>query len=108
MLALWVELGSILMVAWINEKAPIFPHERKMSGEGFFWPVWFIFLGLALLSVRRNGDGGDKLLNREQSEEWKGWMQFLFLMYHWAKVPEAYNLVRVLITAYVPVFEREV
>ena len=32
-------------------------------------------------------------MNREQTDEWKGWMQFLFLMYHWAKVPEAYNLV---------------
>ncbi|CAN0537865.1 unnamed protein product, partial [Ectocarpus sp. 8 AP-2014] len=40
-------------------------------------------------------------LNREQTEEWKGWMQFMFLMYHYFSAHEVYNSIRVFITAYV-------
>lgn len=41
------------------------------------------------------------LLGREQTEEWKGWMQFIFLLYHYFHAEEVYNSVRVMITCYV-------
>ena len=41
------------------------------------------------------------LLSREQTEEWKGWMQFIFLLYHYFHAEEVYNSVRVMITCYV-------
>jgi hypothetical protein len=40
-------------------------------------------------------------LNREQTEEWKGWMQVLFLLYHYFKASELYNAIRLFIAAYV-------
>lgn len=40
-------------------------------------------------------------MNRYQTEEWKGWMQIIFLMYHYFAAEPAYNIVRVLIDAYV-------
>ncbi|KAL5213738.1 hypothetical protein ABZP36_002890 [Zizania latifolia] len=40
-------------------------------------------------------------LNRHQTEEWKGWMQVLFLMYHYFNAKEIYNAIRVFIAAYV-------
>ncbi|KAL0844278.1 hypothetical protein Bca101_017524 [Brassica carinata] len=40
-------------------------------------------------------------LNRHQTEEWKGWMQVLFLMYHYFAAAEIYNAIRVFIAAYV-------
>jgi hypothetical protein len=40
-------------------------------------------------------------LNRHQTEEWKGWMQVLFLMYHYFDAREIYNSIRVFIAAYV-------
>ncbi|KAK6160959.1 hypothetical protein DH2020_004340 [Rehmannia glutinosa] len=40
-------------------------------------------------------------LNRHQTEEWKGWMQVLFLMYHYFAATEIYNAIRVFIAAYV-------
>ena len=40
-------------------------------------------------------------LNREQTEEWKGWMQVLFLLYHYFTASEAYNAIRLFIAAYV-------
>lgn len=42
-----------------------------------------------------------QVLNREQTEEWKGWMQFIFLLYHYFSAHEVYNSVRVMITSYV-------
>ncbi|KAG2721257.1 hypothetical protein I3760_02G073200, partial [Carya illinoinensis] len=40
-------------------------------------------------------------LNRHQTEEWRGWMQVLFLMYHYFAATEIYNDIRVFIAAYV-------
>jgi hypothetical protein len=41
------------------------------------------------------------ILSRDQTEEWKGWMQVLFLMYHYFAAAELYNAIRVFIAAYV-------
>ena len=43
----------------------------------------------------------DKILNRDQTEEWKGWMQVLFVWYHYFKAVETYNAIRLFIAAYV-------
>lgn len=41
------------------------------------------------------------VLAREQTEEWKGWMQIGFLLYHYFHAVETYNIIRVFIAAYV-------
>ena len=46
-------------------------------------------------------DEAHDVLNRDQTEEWKGWMQFIFLFYHYYHAEEAYNAVRVMISSYV-------
>ncbi|KAL7473501.1 hypothetical protein ACHAXS_013929 [Conticribra weissflogii] len=43
----------------------------------------------------------NEVLNRYQTEEWKGWMQFTFLLYHYMHATEVYNGIRVMITCYV-------
>lgn len=40
-------------------------------------------------------------LNREQTEEWKGWMMAVFLLYHYFSVTEVYNPVRVMVASFV-------
>jgi hypothetical protein len=42
-----------------------------------------------------------EVLNRDQTEEWKGWMQFMFLLYHYYHAEEVYNAIRIMITCYV-------
>eukprot|EP00538_Stauroneis_constricta_P000205 CAMPEP_0119551752 /NCGR_PEP_ID=MMETSP1352-20130426/4924_1 /TAXON_ID=265584 /ORGANISM="Stauroneis constricta, Strain CCMP1120" /LENGTH=1017 /DNA_ID=CAMNT_0007597865 /DNA_START=161 /DNA_END=3214 /DNA_ORIENTATION=- len=42
-----------------------------------------------------------EILNRDQTEEWKGWMQFMFLLYHYFHAEEVYNSIRIMITCYV-------
>jgi len=41
------------------------------------------------------------LLGREQTEEWKGWMQWVFIMYHYYRARYVYNEIRVFVSAYV-------
>ena len=65
-----------------------------------------MFLVLVLFLVAgsftcRETEGEDKLLGRQQTEEWKGWMQVMFVWYHYFKAAETYNAVRVYIGAYV-------
>mmetsp|Transcript_118197 Transcript_118197/g.176627 ORF Transcript_118197/g.176627 Transcript_118197/m.176627 type:complete len:1001 (-) Transcript_118197:34-3036(-) len=54
-------------------------------------------------SVRAVADANAKteILNRDQTEEWKGWMQFMFLLYHYYHAEEVYNAIRIMITCYV-------
>lgn len=46
-------------------------------------------------------DEATEVLNRDQTEEWKGWMQFMFLLYHYFHAEEVYNAIRIMITCYV-------
>ena len=41
------------------------------------------------------------MLAREQTEEWKGWMQLMFLLYHYFAQGQLYNAIRVYIAGYV-------
>ena len=65
----------------------------------------FLFLFLALTAVALGASlqpvRAPLLLNRPQTEEWKGWMQVLFLLYHYFEAREAYNAIRVFIAGYV-------
>lgn len=51
-----------------------------------FWCMAVMLLVASVLNVRKS-KGGD-VLNREQTEEWKGWMQFMFLNYHYFSAHE--------------------
>jgi len=42
-----------------------------------------------------------KWLQRDQTEEWKGWMQIMFLWYHYFEAKPIYNAIRLYIAAYV-------
>ena len=65
----------------------------------------FICLLLALCSFTTVTPTAEKgpgtILNRDQTEEWKGVMQILFVLYHYFAAKELYNLIRVFIAAYV-------
>jgi hypothetical protein len=54
-------------------------------------------------TIRPVAEANDKteILNRDQTEEWKGWMQFMFLLYHYYHAEEVYNAIRIMITCYV-------
>lgn len=63
----------------------------------------FIFVVLTLVAAfyTMRKARAPSLANRQQTEEWKGWMQVLFLLYHYYEAREAYNAIRVFIASYV-------
>ena len=91
--------GCILACCYVCEHHPPFPHGEKEHSFHLFLVSFLVFMVAALTTVKPCTDPSP--LNRDQTEEWKGWMQYLFLAYHYFAVKEAYSLVRVLITAYV-------
>jgi hypothetical protein len=49
----------------------------------------------------KEANDATEILNRDQTEEWKGWMQFMFLLYHYYHAEDVYNAIRIMITSYV-------
>lgn len=92
-------LGVLLLFSYMCEHYPLFPHSAKIHDMDMFW---LVHLALFIASVwKLEKSKTTDLLNREQTEEWKGWMQFSFLMYHYFSAHETYNAIRVMITCYV-------
>jgi len=91
--------GLILALTYVCENHWIFEHSEKYYSRDLFIFVLILFFAYAIYTIRPNHD--QAMLGREQTEEWKGWMQFIFLLYHYFHAEEVYNSVRVMITCYV-------
>ena len=89
----------VMGFTYIAEKHWIFEHSGKSYSRDLFLFVLIIFFAYAFYTIKPIHDLS--LLGREQTEEWKGWMQFIFLLYHYFHAEEVYNSVRVMITCYV-------
>eukprot|EP00930_Biecheleria_cincta_P044591 TRINITY_DN3068_c0_g1_i1.p1 TRINITY_DN3068_c0_g1~~TRINITY_DN3068_c0_g1_i1.p1 ORF type:complete len:518 (-),score=80.27 TRINITY_DN3068_c0_g1_i1:190-1743(-) len=93
------ELVVILAVLYLCDRTDFFPKAKKVYDPMQFWALWGCICIVALCTVRKLDNS--KLLSREQTDEWKGWMQLMFLMYHYFAEKEVYNAIRVYIAAYV-------
>lgn len=89
----------ILLLTYVCENYWYYPHSQKHYSRDLFMFVLIIFFAYAYYTIKPIHDL--TLLGREQTEEWKGWMQFIFLLYHYFHAEEVYNSVRVMITCYV-------
>ncbi|XP_058475744.1 N-acetylneuraminate 9-O-acetyltransferase isoform X2 [Solea solea] len=94
-------MGIIMAYFYLCDRADVFMKEQKFyTHSTFFIPLVYIFI----LGVFYSENSKEtKLLNREQTDEWKGWMQLVILIYHIsgasAFIP-VYMHVRVLVAAY--------
>ena len=110
--------GAILFYAYICEHHPPFAHAGKSYDRDEFFFLSALLIFASLHTWKRNStqapetpqpaDGkvavasdDNGVLNRHQTEEWKGWMQFMFLLYHYYHAEEVYNAVRIMISCYV-------
>ncbi|XP_052758929.1 N-acetylneuraminate 9-O-acetyltransferase [Galleria mellonella] len=94
-------LGAIMAYFYLCDRTNFFMKENKYYSEWSFWlPVGYVFaLGLFFTEASRSS----KILHREQTDEWKGWMQLVILIYQVtgaSKVLPIYMLVRALVSAY--------
>ena len=91
--------GLILYYIFLCDYLHYFPKAQRTYSRDLFLLLMLILVlvGCGFTSSICNG----KLLNRDQTEEWKGWMQVLFVWYHYFKAAETYNAIRIFIAAYV-------
>jgi len=123
-------MGLILFYAYICEYHPPYAHsDKNYDADMFFFCTALLFVvsaytwrkhdhtvdstpksipdgsneAVAATSAKPVVEPNDKteILNRDQTEEWKGWMQFMFLLYHYYHAEPVYNSIRIMITCYV-------
>ncbi|XP_034898179.1 protein REDUCED WALL ACETYLATION 4 isoform X1 [Populus alba] len=102
------EFGAVLLYFYICDRTNILGESTKSYNRDLFVFLYILLIIVSsMTSLRKHTDksaftGKSMLyLNRHQTEEWKGWMQVLFLMYHYFAATEIYNAIRIFIAAYV-------
>ncbi|XP_030480379.1 protein REDUCED WALL ACETYLATION 3 [Cannabis sativa] len=102
------EFGAILLYFYISDRTSLLGESTKNYNRDLFIFLYLLLIIVSAMTslkkhVDRSAFSGKSILylNRHQTEEWKGWMQVLFLMYHYFAATEIYNAIRVFIAAYV-------
>ncbi|CAN0853884.1 Protein REDUCED WALL ACETYLATION 1 [Linum grandiflorum] len=102
------EFGAVLVYFYICDRTNLLGDSTKTYNRDLFLFLYILLIIVsAMTSFKKHTDksafSGKSVmyLNRHQTEEWKGWMQVLFLMYHYFAAAEIYNAIRVFIAAYV-------
>ncbi|PNY09262.1 cas1 domain-containing protein 1-like [Trifolium pratense] len=102
------EFGLLLAYYYLCDRTDFFGSSKKSYNRDLFIFLYFLLIIVsAITSFTIHHDkspfSGKSILylNRHQTEEWKGWMQVLFLMYHYFAASEIYNAIRLFIAAYV-------
>jgi hypothetical protein len=101
---------ATLAYCYIADRAQFFAKVKKHFVWNDFNLLCGIILLIAILSIRQsgkpsaNGSYRDQpFLSRDQTEEWKGWMQFAILIYHWtgaSSILSIYQVIRLLVASY--------
>jgi len=101
------EFVAIMGFIYFCDRTTLVGKGPKYVDPKAFWATNAIILLLALATIRGGGDSDTavyahvKPLQRDQTEEWKGWMQIMFVLYHYFAEAEIYNAIRMYIAAYV-------
>ncbi|XP_074557280.1 protein REDUCED WALL ACETYLATION 2-like [Curcuma longa] len=102
------EFGAFLAYFYLCDRTDLFGETKKSYNRDLFLFLYFLLiLVAAMTSFKIHHDTSPfssksvLYLNRHQTEEWRGWMQVLFVMYHYFNSQEYYNAIRVFIAAYV-------
>ena len=94
------EFGGHLLFYFLCDRTSIMKSGEKNYSRDVFWFIYILLVAYNLVMCVKEGKA-PSYLNRDQTEEWKGWMQVLFLMYHYFEAKEQYSSIRLYIAAYV-------
>lgn len=102
------EFGFLLAYYYLCDRTDFFNSSQKSYNRDLFLFLYFLLIIVSAMTSFTIHDDKSSFtgksilyLNRHQTEEWRGWMQVLFLMYHYFAAKEIYNAIRVFIAAYV-------
>ena len=109
-------LGSTISYSYYADRTSSLNKAHKWYSPTEFRAMCLTILALGVLSIRRSVQPvvmrGQKstfvkvdqpFLSRDQTDEWKGWMQILILIYHYtgaSRILAIYKVIRVLVAAY--------
>jgi hypothetical protein len=77
------QVAAILVIAAIGNLWPIAYKRNDNHNPTMFWVMNAGLLVASILTLKHDKEGsarGVQLLSRPQTEEWKGWMQWAFIM----------------------------
>lgn len=98
-LSLPVFSSFALFMTWVfNTWENSYPRNDNYNPD-MFWTVVVVMVLAMVHTVHPSASTA--VLTRDQTEEWKGWMQIMFLMYHYYRASYMYNSIRVFVSAYV-------
>ncbi|KAK3277158.1 hypothetical protein CYMTET_14815 [Cymbomonas tetramitiformis] len=95
-----LEFGLLLSWFFVADRTDFFKSGKKDYSRDFL--LFFMAMLTLVFAWKSWSVSKTKApLHRDQTEEWKGWMQVLFLLYHYFEAKELYNAIRIFIAAYV-------
>ncbi|KAI9345408.1 10 TM acyl transferase domain found in Cas1p-domain-containing protein [Pilaira anomala] len=98
--------GLSVIYMYLGDRSQVFGKLSKQFDSTTFTLLLIVMLILGLTTLSTTNKQLDKdpgFLNRDQTDEWKGWMQLIILIYHFmgaSRIAGIYNPVRVLVAAY--------
>ncbi|KAK9325001.1 10 TM acyl transferase domain found in Cas1p-domain-containing protein [Lipomyces orientalis] len=94
--------ATTLTYSYVGDRTSLFNKASKQFLASEFTIMTLATVVVGLLTIRRS-DSEQGFMGRDQSNEWKGWMQIMVLIYHItgaSKVLPIYKLIRVMVAAY--------
>ena len=80
------EFAAIMGYVYLCDRTTLFAKGPKTVSPTMFWGLCAAVLAVGLCTLRLAGQKGEVVtapLQRDQTEEWKGWMQLQFILYHY-------------------------
>lgn len=99
-------LALALCYSYLADRTHFFSKSQKLYSPLDFRNMCLVAIVLGILSLRRSVSKtttDQPFLSRDQTEEWKGWMQFGILIYHYtgaSRTLEIYKVIRILVASY--------
>ena len=95
----WLVGAALLSWTYVlNNWTNSFPRNENANPD-MFWTVVCLTGIVAGLTLKTSEK--DEMCSRHQTDEWKGFMQIVFLLYHYYRATFVYNEIRVFVSCYV-------